>query len=223
MSAPCSFHLRRQVDALLCVHFNGLSWSVAHVPGVQPGDELLCGLPHPGGDLHVITCDAAQPVIYAPRVATAIDCEHLSAEDAQAIADAMVAINTRRNGKLLMSIQRAQALLAAGLSEHGFKLQATSVIGESPAPHDDRGFTPGAPLISHRLAHAETHAAARQPSGSSDGVLPPGPACPLADHPCDAASSLAAVVHQLALCVAALLPVLEKIGQAPQSGPEGIQ
>lgn len=135
MSAPCSFHLRRQVDALLCVHFNGLSWSVAHVPGVQPGDELLCGLPHPGGDLHVITCDAAQPVVYAPRVATAIDCQPLSAEDAQAVADAMAVINTRRNGKLLMSIQRAQALLAAGLSEHGFKLQATSVIGESPAPH----------------------------------------------------------------------------------------
>lgn len=137
MSAPCSFHLRRQVDALLCVHFNGLSWSVANVPGVQPGDELLCGLPHPGGDLHVITCDAAQPVVYAPRVATATDCQPLIADDAQAIAqaiaEAMMVVNANRFAKRLKDISQAAALLAAGLSEHGFKLQATSVIGESPA------------------------------------------------------------------------------------------
>ena len=142
IDAPCSFHLRRQVDALLCVHFNGLSWSVANVPGVQPGDELLCGLPHPGGDLHVITCDATQPVVYAPRVATALDCEHLSAEDAQAVTAAMQVVNANRLGMHLKEIQRSAALLSAGLSEHGFKLQATSVIGESPAHH--QAAVPGA-------------------------------------------------------------------------------
>lgn len=80
--------------------------------------------------------------------------------------DALVKASTRRNGKQLMSPERAAAMLAAGIDQHGFSLEA-SVIGGSYAPHQA-----SVPVGEALCVHCDA------PLLSQAADLPPAPTLP---------------------------------------------